>query len=127
MHSIMILGERESESSTQYYFGNFRLHARHPWQSRELSSSLAAMKRVDTEERSSVQIAIAKETGFTGLSILHRLHVLSGFDVLRDTVYDCRHNIPLNVVSHHLHRYMDMGLVDKLNDETVLFVVSCLQ
>ena len=55
---------------------------------------------------------MAKETGYTGLSILHRLHHLYDFDVLHDTVYDAMHVIPLNIVSHHLHYY--------LNEETLL-------
>ena len=65
------------------------------------------MKKIDMEDRSSIRANMAKETGYTGLSILHRLHHLYGFDVLRDTVYDAMHNIPLNVVSHHLHYYFN--------------------
>lgn len=51
---------------------------------------------------------MAKETGYTGLSILHRLYPLYGFDVLHDImVYDAMCNILLNVVSHHLHYYLN--------------------
>ena len=49
--------------------------------------------------------------GFTGLSILHRLNALYGFDVLRDLVFDAMHNVPLNVTSHHLHYYFNEGLL----------------
>ena len=59
------------------------------------------------EDRTSVRTRIAKETGYTGLSILHRLHHLYGFDVLHDIVYDAMHIIPLNVASHHLHYYLN--------------------
>ena len=69
------------------------------------------MKRVDIEDRSSVRASLAKQCGFTGLSILHRLNCLYGFDVLLDTVYDAMHNIPLNVASHHLHYYLNEGLI----------------
>ena len=73
------------------------------------------MKIIEEEERPSVHSAIAKEKGFTGLSILHRilhrLHTLYGFDILRDCVYDEMHNIPLNVVKHHLQHYLDTGII----------------
>ena len=71
------------------------------------------MKKLDDEERSSIRASLAKTTGFTGLSILHRLNALSGFDVLRDTVFDTMHNIPLNVIKHHLHRYFDEGILSR--------------
>ena len=59
------------------------------------------------EDRASVQTRMAKETGYTGHSILHRLYHMYGFDVLHDTVYDAMHVIPLNVASHHLHYYLN--------------------
>lgn len=51
--------------------------------------------------------------GYTGLSLLHRLHKMYGFNVLTDTVFDMMHNIPLNVVSKHLNRYLSEEMVDK--------------
>ena len=81
---------------------------RHSWPCRTLSSSLIEMKKVDNEDRSSVRSALAKECGFTGLSILHRLNCLYGFNLLLDTVNDAMHNIPLNVISH-LHYYLNGG------------------
>ena len=78
---------------------------------RNLSKSLPEMKRIEEEERLSVHSAIAEEKGFTGLSILHRLHALYGFDILRDCVYDEMHDIPQNVVKHHLQNYLDTGIV----------------
>ena len=82
---------------------------RHPWPCRTLSLSLTEMKKVDDEDRASVRSALAKDCGFTGLSILHRLNCLYGFNVLLDTVYDAMHNIPLIVISHHLHYYLNEG------------------
>jgi hypothetical protein len=79
------------------------------------------MIRVDEEERTTVRASMSKECGFTGLSVLHRLHALYGFDVLHDLVFDVMHNVPLNVVGNHLHYYLDEGIFspkqmeDKLN------------
>ena len=66
---------------------------------------------MDAEDRPSVHANLAKETGFTGLSILHRLYDLYGFDLHRDLVFDAMHNIPLNVASNHLHYYLNEGLL----------------
>ena len=61
------------------------------------------------------------KNGFTGLSVLHRLYALYGFDVLHDLVFDVMHNVPLNVVGNHLHYYLDERIIspnqieDKLN------------
>ena len=71
------------------------------------------MKRVEDEDRPSAHAALARESGFTGLSILCRLHSLYGFDILQDLVYDAMHNVPLNVGSHHLHHYFDDDILSK--------------
>lgn len=81
------------------------------------------MNRVDAEDRVSVRANLAKETGFTGLSILHRLYYLYGFDVIRDLVFDAMHNIPLNVVSNHLHHYLDEGILSPSDIEERLKAV----
>ncbi len=74
---------------------------------------MAAMQRVDDEERVSVRARLAKEEGFTGLSILHRLNKLYGFDVLQDMVFDAMHNVVLNVASQHLHHYAEEKLLSR--------------
>ena len=71
------------------------------------------MNDVEDEDRVSVKATLAKETGFTGLSALHRLHKLYGFNVLEDMVFDAMHNIPLNVVKQHLHYYAEQKLLSK--------------
>lgn len=81
-----------------------------PYSPKSLTESLSEMKRVDSEDRTSVRASLAKECGFTGLSLLHRLHALYGFDVIRDLVLDAMNNIALNVTSHHLHFYLDEGI-----------------
>ena len=109
---ILYIGERNPAlGSSQYYYGHFRYHVHHPWPKKTLSSAVPIMKKIDMEDRSSVCATMAKATGYTGLSILHRLNHLYGFNILLDTVYDAMHNIPLNVVSHHLHYYFNEMII----------------
>lgn len=108
---FVIIGER-NPAGTNYYYGKFRYHHRHPWPARVLQSSLPSMKQVEMEDRPTARINKAKQSGFTGVSILHTLHALYGFDVLHDLVFDAMHNIPLNVASHHLHYYFNEGIIN---------------
>ena len=71
------------------------------------------MCSIGEEERCSVRVNLSKHTGYTGISVLHRLHKLYKFDVIRDTVFDMMHNLPLNVVRKHIKRVIDEGIVDK--------------
>ena len=71
------------------------------------------MSEIGNEDQTTVRGALARKSGYTGLSILHRLYELYGFNVLTDMVFDMMHNIPLNVVSKHLNRYLREELVDK--------------
>ena len=71
------------------------------------------MCTIGEEERCSVRSDLSKRTGYTGISILHRLHKLYGFDVIQDTVFDMMHNLPLNVVRKHVKRVIEEGMVDK--------------
>ena len=64
------------------------------------------MSKIENEDRTTVRSNLAKQSGYTGLSILHRLHRLYGFNVIFDTVFDMMHNIPLNVVNKHINRYL---------------------
>ena len=52
---------------------------------------------------------MASRVGFTGKSILHRLHALYKFDVLNDMVFDAMHTILLGNVKRHLDFYKDSG------------------
>lgn len=54
-----------------------------PWSPKVLQDCLSETKRVEQEERVSVRANLAKQSGFTGLSILHRLHSVYGFDVIQ--------------------------------------------
>ena len=79
------------------------------WPQRTLSESAIDMDRVDQEDRSSVRRRLASETGFTGISELHRLNLLYKFDVLHDLVFDTMHTLLLGVVKRHLDYYKDQG------------------
>lgn len=108
----MHVGER-NPLATNYYYGNFRYHNRHPWSAKTLQLSLLKMKDVELEDRPTIRTNKAKRSGFTGLSILHKLNALYGFDVIKDLVFDAMHNIPLNVASHHLHYYFNEGILSR--------------
>jgi len=71
------------------------------------------MINIDSEERPTHRVNKSKRTGFTGLSILHQLHPLYGFNVIQDLVFDAMHNIPLNVASHHLHYYFNEEILSQ--------------
>ena len=58
----------------------------------------------------------ASEHGFTGPSILHRLHCLYKFNCLEDFVFDAMHTILLRNVKRHLDHYKEKGF---LNDSRV--------
>ena len=92
---------------------DYRYHARYPFATKDLGEIIDTMNYIEVEERPSIRKSKAKSTGFTGTSILHRLHAAYGFNIIRDLVFDAMHNVPLNVVSHHLRRYLDMDLISK--------------
>ena len=71
------------------------------------------MSEIESEDQATLRGALARQSGYTGLSILHRLHKLYGFNLLIDVVFDMMHNILLNVVSKHLNHYLREELVDK--------------
>lgn len=89
----------------------YRLHFRHPWPERLVSEAIEDMKRVDDEERITVRQRLASQTGFTGLSLLHRLYHLYKFDVLKDLVFDTMHTLVLRIINRHLQYYSDLGLL----------------
>jgi len=76
------IGER-NPLVTNYYYVNFCYYNHHPWPARELQSSLLKMKELELEDLPSVRKNKAKESGFTGISILHTLNTLYGFDVIK--------------------------------------------
>ena len=99
------------ECGSTYYIGDNRYHARFPVAPRVLEDEVQKMSKIEDEDRPTVRSNLAKESGYTGLSILHRLHKLYGFNVISDTVFDMMHNIPLNVVNKHINRFLNDGEV----------------
>ena len=76
-----------------------------------LSEDVEDMKQVDDEERITIRQRLASQTGFTGLSLLHRLYYLYKFDVLKDLVFDTMHTLVLRIINRHLQHYNDLGLL----------------
>ena len=77
--------------------------------------SVQTMKDIECEDRPTVHatIIMARESGFTGLSILHRLYAAYGFNFLKDITLDAMHDITLNIIHHHLQRYFEAGILSK--------------
>ena len=94
-------------SSNQCYYTNNRFHFYHRWPSRQLDQSVGEITWVDEEDHISARQRLASQTGFTGLSILHRLHRLYKFDVLQDLVFDTMHTLVLRVLHSHLNYYTE--------------------
>ena len=104
----------ENGTNTHYYYGQNRLHSRHPWGQRVIESELENIFDIESETRSSVRKRLSSEKGFTGLSIFHKyLNPLYGFDILNHLVYDVYHTIPLNVVKNQLVRALNLEMLDK--------------
>ena len=76
-----------------------------------MNESIESMKEVDDEDRPTVRQRLASQRGFTGLSILHRLHRLYQFDVLKDLTFDTMHTLVLSEIKRHLQLYNELGLL----------------
>lgn len=96
----------------QKYYGNCRYHAKYPWEQRVLQSEVSTMEEIQHEERKTVRKKLSSQHGYTGVSVLHELHSLYGFDVIRDLVYDVHHNLPLNVIKNQIDRLIDNGILN---------------
>ena len=102
------------------YCPNFRKQYRYPYQKRLLKEELPVMKALEKEERPTYFQRISKENGLLGLSVLHRLHPLYGFVVLRDSVFDAMHLLPLNVVKNNIERWISKDYFAKKDLDTNL-------
>lgn len=99
----MCLGSWVQEKRHNYY-PEFRKQYRYPYDVRILEHEIPIIKDIDEEERPTYFTSKSKEQGYLGLSILHRLYPLYGFNFLTDAVYDVMHLLPLNVVKNHIER-----------------------
>ena len=70
------------------------------------------MKDIDAEDRRSVRANKSKSCGYTGLTILYRLHKLYGFDIFQDLVIDTMHNIPTNITAAALKHLIQTEKID---------------
>ena len=100
-------------ASNHYYYGEYRKSTKYPWPKRNIDDELETLEAIEDEERKTVAQEMAKTAGFTGLSILHRLNVLYGFDYRRHCVFDVMHTIALGVVKKHLSFFLENDLLDR--------------
>ena len=70
------------------------------------------MVKIEQEERVTVAAHMSKESGFTGVSQLHRLYSLYQFDILQDLVFDVMHLVPLNLVKRRLDYFLQKREID---------------
>ena len=99
------------EDSTQYYYGIYLFHYRCPWSQRVLDESVVSMNAVEDEDRVTVCQKLASQCGFTGVGILHRLHHLYDFNILKDMVFDAMHMLILREVLKHLQVFQEGGIL----------------
>ena len=71
------------------------------------------MIEVEQEECRTVFENLSREIGFLGVSLLHRLNTLYGFDVLQDVVFDAMPLISLNIVKRRVQYWLSNGILDK--------------
>lgn len=60
----------------RYYYGNNRKQGKYPYEKRQLQEEIPKMQLVEDEDRVTWRANLAKATGFTGISALHRLNGL---------------------------------------------------
>ena len=78
-----------------------------------MEDEIPLMAEVEQEERKTVFENRSRETGFLGVSQLHRLNALYGFDVLHDLVFDAMHLISLTIVKRRVQYWLSSGILDK--------------
>ena len=111
------------EAQKHYYYSGLREQFRFPPAKREIAEELPLMTEIEQEERTTVKDRMSKETGFIGVSLLHRLHNLYKFDIIKDLVYDVMHLVPLNLVKRRFEHLLSNSLLEALH----LYHVYCFQ
>lgn len=107
-----VIGTLNPEGGSTYYYGGNRYHAQYPSEERKIEEELDTLKEVDAEDRKIVRASKSKSCGYTGLTILYRLHKLYGFDIFKDLVIDTVHNIPTNIVATELKYLIQTEKID---------------
>lgn len=100
------------EAQKHYYYPGLREQFRFPPAKREIAEELPLMTEIEQEERTSVKDRMSKESGFVGVSLLHRLHKLYKFDIIKDLVFDVMHLVPLNLVKRRFEHLLSNSLLD---------------
>ena len=77
-----------------------------------MKDEIPKMTEVEQEERKTVFEKLSREIGFLGVSLLHRLNALYGFDVLQDLVFDAMHLVSLNIVKRRIQFWLSNGILD---------------
>ena len=106
------------EAKKHYYYPGLREQFRFP-----RAEELPLMTEIEQEERTTVKDRMSKESGFMGVSLLHRLHKLYKFDVIKDLVFDVMHLVPLNLVKRRFEHLLSNSLLEALH----LYHVYCFQ
>ena len=88
--------------TNHYYYTGFRKQTRYPAEEKSIVGSYDKLCEIEEEERITVRQKQARESRYTGLSILHRLRTLYGFEYDCYMVYDKLHGISLNAVKNHI-------------------------
>ena len=78
-----------------------------------MKDEIPKMTEVEQEERKTVFENLSREIGFLGVSLLHRLNALYGFDVLQDHVFDAMHLVSLNIVKRRVQYWLSNGILDR--------------
>uniref|UniRef100_A0A7M5XBD8 Uncharacterized protein n=1 Tax=Clytia hemisphaerica TaxID=252671 RepID=A0A7M5XBD8_9CNID len=89
-------GESVNDGSTKYYINN-RHYFTNRWEKRNYEIEINTMEEIEQQPSVYAKLRRAKETGYTGLSVLTRLNCLYGFNVLQDLVHDVMHLVALNL------------------------------
>lgn len=100
------------EAQKHYYYPGLREQFRFPPAKREIAEELPLMTEIEQEERRTVKDRMSKESGFLGVSLLHRLHKLYKFDIIKDLVFDIMHLVPLNLVKRRFEHLLSNSLLD---------------
>ena len=96
-------------ASNHYYYPGFRVQGRFPTEEKSILNSLEVLKDTEEKERITVKHEKSKNTGYTGLSIFHRLYPLYQFLYDKDFVYDEMHGLPLNFVKRQIQNLLGSG------------------
>ena len=110
--SLLLFLGKYLEAQKHYYYPGLREQFRFPPAKREIAEELPLMTEIEQEERTTVKDRMSKESGFVGISLLHRLHKLYKFDIIKDLVFDAMHLVPLNLVKRRFEHLLSNSLLD---------------